>query len=279
MKNKSLYAVIGNPIAHSLSPQIHTAFAQQTQQDLEYDRLLGDPERFAEQVRDFIAAGGKGLSVTVPFKEIAWRLMDHCSERATLAKAVNTIALQSNGQLFGDNTDGIGLINDLQQHAAQLKSSQILLLGAGGAARGIIAPLLHCQPTQLTIANRTVSKAERLANEFNHLGAMRGCGFADLEGQQFSLIINATAAGLDGKTPAIPTRCLTPTTWCYDLFYSAKPTPFVRWAQEQGVAKALDGLGMLVEQAAEAFWLWRGVRPDPLPVIAQLRIDLLARSQ
>ncbi|HEC16810.1 MAG TPA: shikimate dehydrogenase [Sedimenticola sp.] len=266
------YAVIGNPIAHSKSPRIHHAFAEQTGERLEYTRLLGEPGRFAEQVGDFMAAGGKGLNVTVPFKEEAWRLVDERSPRAESARAVNTIIRLADGRLRGDNTDGAGLVRDLCDNlGARLQDSRILLVGAGGAARGVLRPLLETHPRQIVIANRTASKAVDLAADLAKLGPVTGCGFGELSGRRFDLIINATAAGLADAVPDIPDNLLDTNGWCYDMMYGDEPTAFMRWGEGQGAARTLDGLGMLVEQAAESFYLWRGVRPDTAPVIRALR--------
>ena len=266
------YAVIGNPIAHSKSPAIHAAFAAQTGEDLTYDRILGDLEDFAGDVRDFFADGGKGLNVTVPFKERAWELADELSPRAETAGAVNTLIPLADGRLRGDNTDGVGLVRDLGcNHRFHFTGANILLLGAGGASRGVVLPLLEEKPASLTIANRTADKALRLAQDLGNLGPVSGCGLDGLSGRSFDLIINGTAASLQGKVPAIPDDCLNAGGWTYDMMYSAGPTAFVRWGREHGAAKALDGLGMLVEQAAESFWLWRGKRPDTEPVIRSLR--------
>jgi shikimate dehydrogenase len=266
------YAVIGNPIAHSKSPQIHQAFAEQTGQHLEYTRLLGEPGQFDQQVQAFMARGGKGLNVTVPFKEEAWQLMDELSPRAESARAVNTIILLADGQLRGDNTDGIGLVRDLcDNQGVKLQGARILLLGAGGAARGVLRPLLEATPAQVIIANRTASKAEQLAADLAILGPIEGCGFGGLAGRQFDLIVNATAAGLSNKVPDIPDGLLAEDGWCYDMMYGDRPTAFMTWGKQQGAARCMDGLGMLVEQAAEAFYLWRGVHPDTGPVIRALR--------
>ena len=266
------YAVIGNPIAHSKSPAIHAAFAEQTGEDLSYDRILGDLEDFAGDVRDFFAGGGRGLNVTVPFKERAWALADERSPRAETAGAVNTLIPLAGGRLLGDNTDGVGLVRDLGcNHRFHFAGANVLLLGAGGASRGVLLPLLEEQPAALTIANRTADKARRLARDFASLGPVSGCGLDALAGRTFDLIVNATAAGLHGEVPAIPDDCLAPGGWTYDMMYSTGPTAFVRWGRAHDAAKALDGLGMLVEQAAESFWLWRGKRPDTEPVIRSLR--------
>ncbi len=266
------YAVIGNPIAHSKSPLIHQQFAAQTGQDMSYEKILGDLEYFADDVRGFFAAGGKGLNVTVPFKEQAWRLVDELSPRADSAEAVNTLMLGEGGGIRGDNTDGIGLVRDLQQnHGFVLSGSRVLLLGAGGASRGVVRPLLEQQPSCLVIANRTASRAVEMAAKLQSFGAVSGCGLDELTGQEFDLIVNATAAGLSGQVPDIPGGCLGKNTWVYDMMYASKPTAFVQWGREHGALQALDGLGMLVEQAAESFYLWRGVRPDTRTVIEDLR--------
>ena len=265
------YAVIGNPIEHSKSPLIHAAFAKQTAQDLNYDRILGDLEEFEEDVRDFISNGGKGLNVTVPFKEKAFRLADELSDKAMSAGAVNTLIFED-GKIRGDNTDGTGLVRDLGcNHMFGFSGARILLLGAGGASKGVLRPLLEEKPGQLVIANRTVAKAVALVEAVAGLGAVSACAFSELAGQQFDLIINGTAAGLSGEVPPIPDDCLAEGGWTYDMMYSTEPTAFVQWGQEHGAAKALDGLGMLVEQAAESFSIWRGVRPDTESVIASLR--------
>jgi shikimate dehydrogenase len=266
------YAVIGNPIEHSKSPQIHAAFAKQTGAAISYTRLLGDPDDFAGDVRRFQAAGGRGLNVTVPFKEQAWRLADELSERARTAGAVNTLILLEDGRLRGDNTDGVGLVRDLRiNQGFELRGKRILMLGAGGAVRGVVRPLLEEQPNRLIIANRTAAKAYALAQSLTGQGRVAGCGLDELSGLQFDLIINATAAGLGGEVPPLPDHILAPEAWCYDMLYAEQATAFQLWARQQHAARALDGLGMLVEQAAESFRLWRGVRPETAPVIRLLR--------
>ncbi|OOZ36591.1 shikimate dehydrogenase [Solemya velesiana gill symbiont] len=266
------YAVIGNPIEHSKSPQIHTAFAKQAGQALVYSRILGEPGNFAANVRQFIADGGKGLNVTVPFKEDAWQHANERSPRAETAGAVNTLILLDDGRFRGDNTDGVGLVRDLTvNHGATLKGSRILLLGAGGASKGVVRPLLEEQPAQLVIANRTAAKAVELASELAELGSVEGCGLDELAGRKFDVIINGTAAGLGGQVPDIPDNILEAGGWTYDMMYASEPTVFVRWGQSHGASMALDGLGMLVEQAAESFYLWRGVRPETADVIKMLR--------
>ncbi len=263
------YAVIGNPIQHSKSPFIHNAFAERTGEDLIYTRLLGDLNDFEGDVGRFFQQGGRGLNVTVPFKQQAWRLADELSDLAGSAGAVNTLILLDDGRIRGENTDGVGLVRDLTvNHGCLLSGSRILLLGAGGASRGVARPLLESGPEQLLIANRTASRAETLAADLGELGDVTGCGLDQLEGRQFDLIINATAAGLSGTLPDIPDTLLAPGGWSYDMMYAREPTAFVRWGRTHHAAKALDGLGMLVEQAAESFFLWRGVRPDTASVLA-----------
>lgn len=267
-----LYAVIGSPIKHSKSPMIHQAFAEQTGENIHYDRILGRPGDFPLFVKTFKEMHGLGLNVTVPFKEDAWQLANERSERAEIAGAVNTLILLEDGRIQGDNTDGIGLVRDLNQnHGFSFKGCRLLILGAGGAARGVIQPLMEQGVAELVIANRTASKAESLATDLAMLGKIRGCGFDALAGESFDLIINGTAASLSGLLPDIPDGILAEGGWCYDMVYSDQPTAFVQWGEAQGAAKSLDGLGMLVEQAAESFYLWRGVRPESAPVIRQLR--------
>lgn len=266
------YAVIGNPIEHSKSPLIHAAFAKQTGEQLNYDRILGDPVKFEQNVTDFFLHGGRGLNVTLPFKERAWRLADRLTEAAQVAGAVNTLMPMAEGSLLGANTDGIGLVRDLtQNHNCQLNGCTILLLGAGGAARGVAGPLLEQAPEKLVIANRTPSKSQSLARLFHDHGNVIGIGLEDLAGLSFDLIINSTSAGLDAEgIPAVPDGILAPGGWVYDLMYGDEPTAFVRWGRAQHADKSIDGVGMLVEQAAESFYLWRGVRPKTAPVIKLL---------
>lgn len=267
------YAVMGNPIAHSKSPRIHAMFAEQTGQDMVYEAILVERGRFPEAVAAFQAAGGRGLNVTVPFKEEAYAIADARSARAERAGAVNTLVLSPDGTRHGDNTDGVGLVRDLRDNLGlALAGMRVLLVGAGGAARGILGPLLEARPATVTLANRTVARAEHLAAAFADLGPVHACGFEALAGRTFDLILNATAASLAGEVPPLPPDVVRPDTVCYDLAYGERgETPFVAWARERGAALAVDGLGMLVEQAAESFHLWRGVRPDTRPVIAALR--------
>lgn len=257
------YAVIGNPIAHSKSPQIHTHFAAQTAQAMDYVRLLAPLDGFRQNVLDFRATGGKGLNVTVPFKLEAFDLADYLSPRAQRAGAVNTLIFHSDGRIEGDNTDGIGLVRDLFFHAVKLVGANILILGAGGAVRGVLAPLLAEQPDSLVIANRTANKATQLAHDFADLNqTIQGCGYDELSGKHFDLIINGTSASLNDELPPLPDDLLKPGGVAYDMAYGNEPTTFQRWAEAHGAAKALDGFGMLLEQAAESFYLWHGVRPD-----------------
>ena len=259
------YAVFGHPIAHSKSPQIHAAFARQTGQDMTYEAILAPLDGFEASVAAFVAAGGRGANVTVPFKEQAYRLADRLCPRAERAGAVNTLVFDDG--TLGDNTDGAGLVADLTRNLKRpLAGKRILLLGAGGAARGVIEPLLEQQPAALVIANRTVGRAQELADLFGH--GIRACGFEDTDGP-FDVVINATAASLAGELPPLSPRVFIADTLAYDMMYG-RDTPFLAFARGHGAATA-DGLGMLVEQAAEAFALWRGVRPDTAPVIASLR--------
>lgn len=265
------YAVIGHPIEHSKSPLIHTEFARQTGQDMAYGRILGNPDDFAGDLKRFLAEGGLGMNVTVPFKEQAWEVADERSPRAESAGAANTLILLPDGRLRGDNTDGVGLVHDLaRNHGFDFRGKRVLLLGAGGATRGVLRPLLGTSLESLVIANRTAAKALDLAASAAD-ERVGGCGLDQLGGQGFDLIINATSAGLHGEVPAIPHDCLASDGWTYDMLYGDRPTPFLRWGRDRGAALALDGLGMLVEQAAESFVLWRGVRPVTGPVIAMLR--------
>jgi shikimate dehydrogenase len=266
------YAVMGNPIAHTKSPLIHRLFAQQTGEKLQYDALLVSRDGFAQAVALFLMKGGKGLNVTVPFKQEAWEIADELSDRARRAGAVNTLVVNEHGNLFGDNTDGVGLVRDLTQNLGMhLHGKTVVILGAGGAARGVLPPLLEQQPAAMHIANRTVARATELARSFADLGKLSSSGFDDIPLQHYDLIINATAAGLHNETPELPDGTIQPDTWCYDLIYGSAPTAFMRYAQRSGSRHTFDGLGMLVEQAAESFRLWRGVMPKTAPVIAALR--------
>jgi len=266
------YAVFGNPIAHSKSPQIHALFARQTSQNMDYIAQQVPLDQFETAVSAFMETGGKGLNITVPFKEKAWAFADTHSERAQRAGAVNTLIKRDNGELYGDNTDVVGLARDLiLNHKIPVEARNILLIGAGGAIRGILEALLEQQPTSLLIANRTKPRAIELMNDFADMGNINGCGLNELGQQTFDIVINGTAASLHGKLPALPDELFNPHACSYDLMYSARPTPFMRWSKQHGAEKIFDGLGMLVEQAAESFFLWRNVKPDTETVINIIR--------
>jgi len=268
------YAVMGNPIGHSKSPLIHAEFARQTAQNLTYQVLLIDtaPGEFAKAVKQFREHGGSGLNITVPFKQDAWQLATHRTPRAQRAGAVNTLWFDIEEKIYGDTTDGVGLVRDvLQNHGGQIRERRVLILGAGGAVRGVIEPLLEQQPNSCVIANRTVAKAQELVQLFSPLGTLRAATYAALHGQQFDLVINGTSASLQGELPPLPDNLLAKNAWCYDMMYAKQTTPFLTWGLQQGAQQAIDGLGMLVEQAAESFFIWRGVRPNTAPVIQLLR--------
>lgn len=266
------YAVMGNPVAHSKSPLIHGAFAKQTGQGMDYQAILVDEGGLAQAVGNFQASGGKGLNITVPFKHDAWELMDERSEYAERAGAVNTILFKPDGRRCGDNTDGVGLVRDIvNNHGGRFENQRLLILGAGGAVRGVLGPILEQRPREIVIANRTIDKAVILAGEFSSSIPVTGCGFAELGEMPFDLIINGTSASMKNELPPVPASVITGQSWCYDMMYGDKPTVFMEWAKNNGATKYLDGLGMLVEQAAESFYLWRNVRPDTGPVIALLR--------
>ena len=266
------YAVMGNPIGHSLSPLIHTEFARQTGQNMEYTAIQVDDGGFNQAVGNFRASGGKGLNVTLPFKQDAWRLVDIHSPDSARAGAVNTIVFQQDGSLFGDNTDGAGLVRDIVvNHQYQISNRRLLLMGAGGAARGVLHPLLAQDPAELVIANRTADRAVALAADFAGTAKVSGCGYSELDQREFDLVINATAASLHGELPPLPEKILAPQACCYDMMYGQGTTVFLQWAADHGAVLCVDGLGMLVEQAAAAFELWRKVRPDSIAVIKLLR--------
>jgi shikimate dehydrogenase len=259
------YAVFGNPIAHSKSPRIHALFAAQTRQDMRYDAILAPLDGFATAINQFVTAGGRGANVTVPFKEEAFKLATTLTPRAQAAGAVNTLSFHE-GAISGDNTDGAGLVRDLKANlSCDLASKRILLLGAGGAARGVVLPLLEEHPATLIIANRTAAKAKELAAAFG----IAGGGFEALAGQAFDVVINATSAGLSDAVLPVPTFAFAPGCLAYEMVYG-RETPFMQQARAAGCHVA-DGLGMLVEQAAEAFYVWRGMRPESGPVLAALR--------
>jgi shikimate dehydrogenase len=272
------YAVIGNPVAHSKSPFIHARFAAQTGEPVEYGRVLAPLDGFASHVREFIAAGGRGINVTVPFKLEAHALADRLSPRAAAAGAVNTLRFDADG-IYGDNTDGFGLVRDIEVNlGVSLRGARVLLLGAGGAARGVVLPMLERAPQSLAIVNRTAAKAEALVAQFAQAAHDAGCALAGggpqaVQADAYDVIVNATAGSLDAALPECDDRAFGADTLAYDMMYGAQPTVFMQHATRLG-ARAADGLGMLVEQAAESFYVWRGVRPDGAPVLAELRQQL-----
>jgi len=264
------YAVVGNPIAHSKSPQIHRLFAEQLNDDISYDKELIELGNFDAWVDKFFQAGGKGLNVTLPFKADAYSYAHKNTERAERAGAVNTLGIE-NGSVIGDNTDGFGLLEDLTQRLGwQVAGSEVLLLGAGGAVRGVLGPLLDAMPQSITLANRTYSKAEQLAQTFASVGNIEAAELSALGGRKFDLIINGTSAGVSGEAPDLPATLFKSNACSYDMFYSAEPTPFLKWSAPLA-AEISDGLGMLVAQAAESFRIWRGKRPDFTPVVELIR--------
>lgn len=264
---------MGYPVSHSRSPVIHRLFALQTRENIQYELLQVSPEKLETAVRQFQRTGGKGLNITVPHKTEITKLCDHLSERATTAGAVNTLAFRG-GEVYGDNTDGIGLLRDLAVNLGiAVEGARILILGAGGATRGIVGPLLEMQPTSLIIANRSLDRAEELAAHFSQSGTVTACRFEAVSiAEKYDLIINATSAGVKGEMPPYPAAAISDSTFCYDLSYGLKPTPFSVWAREAGAARSVMGWGMLVEQAAESFRIWRGVRPDTAAVLKQMSI-------
>lgn len=269
-----LYAVMGNPINHSKSPSIHAQFAEQAKQDLVYSAMLVPIEGFDAAVKDFFKGSGKGLNITVPFKEQAFAVASTLTPRAQTAKAVNTLMLQEDGSILGDNTDGAGLVRDLvTNQQVELTGKRVLVIGAGGAVRGILQPFLEQNPEQIVIVNRTFEKAQSLADSFRALGNIQAQTFDDLAAP-FDVIINGTSASLSGEVPPLPDSVVGENTVVYDMMYSRELTPFLTWAQNLGVAKIIDGLGMLVEQAAVSFELWRGKKPDSAAVLSDLREQL-----
>ncbi len=275
MSNVDRYAVIGNPIEHSKSPDIHLLFADQTGEMLSYEKILAEENEFNDTVNDFFNRGGKGLNVTVPFKNAACKFVDELSEYAEHAGAVNTIYKNSSGKFVGANTDGIGLLRDLKKTLRlQLSDKKILIVGAGGATQGIVEPLLQESPAELIIANRTVSKADAIANQFNKFGNIASCALGDIPKQNFDLVLHATSAGLQDNNVELPIEIISLNTCCYDLLYSNQDTPFMQWAKQQGAKQVVDGFGMLLEQAAEAFYLWHGKRPDTGMAYHYFRPDL-----
>ncbi|OGS93628.1 MAG: shikimate dehydrogenase [Gallionellales bacterium GWA2_59_43] len=262
------YAVIGNPISHSKSPEIHKMFAEQTGQDISYEAIEAPLDGFNATIERLRSEGYKGCNVTVPFKFEAYELAAQLSERARTAQAVNTLKFDANG-IYGDNTDGAGLVRDIELNLGiALRNKRVLLMGAGGAAYGVVLPLLHAG-AHITVANRTADKARQLAAAFAATGDVHGCGYDELKNHQFDIVINATSAGLTGSAIPLPDTVFAPGALAYDMMYG-RETPFMAFARQHG-ARVADGLGMLVEQAAEAFYIWRGVRPDTKPVLEKLR--------
>ena len=267
----SRYALIGNPIAHSKSPQIHAEFARQTVQDMSYHALLAPLDGFIQSVETFRAEGGQGLNVTVPFKLEAYHYAKDLSKRAQLAQAVNTLKFDG-AHVLGDNTDGAGLVRDIEANLGfAIADKMVLLMGAGGAARGVLLPLLACKPQSITIANRTPQKAHELAQHFALHGSVRAQDYAKLAGDRYDLIINATSSSLNDQLPPLPPRLFAPGALAYDMMYGKGLTPFLAFAEANHAQTLADGLGMLVEQAAESFYVWRGVRPETRSVVEMLR--------
>jgi len=263
------YAVIGNPIHHSLSPTIHAQFSKQTGLSMSYEKILAPLDGFTAAVNNFVSSGALGFNITIPFKVEAYDLVDDCTLNAKTSGAVNTIKVE-NGTLYGENTDGIGLVNDLCNNLQQtIKGKDILILGAGGATQGILLPLLECQPERILVANRTKTKSLKLANNYSEYGKVCGFGLDQIKAKPVDIIINATSASLDGKMPEIPSGVATGAL-CYDLMYG-RQTPFMEWSRENSALEVSDGLGMLVEQAASAFAFWHDITPETKEVIKSLR--------
>lgn len=269
------YAVVGNPVAHSLSPLIHAEFAKQTKQSLNYEKILAPLQGFARTVTEFYKQGGRGINVTIPFKEEAWRLADILDPLAAQARSVNTLKFIEDGKIEGYITDGIGLLRDLKNNLKiTINGKRVLLVGAGGAARGALVSLMRENPELLVISNRTEAKARQLVYEFREKARLYACEFSGLERWKFDVIINSTSVGLTGESIPLPEGIIAETGCCYDMVYGKHELPFLQWAQRQGVSCYVDGLGMLVEQAAESFYIWRGVRPKTKKLIEKLRKEL-----
>lgn len=272
-KGAALYGVVGHPVSHSRSPLIHQLFAGQTGQDMDYVPIDAAPGQFLEVLAEFHRRGGLGLNITLPYKGDAYRFATRLTPRSKIAEAVNTLWWRGD-EVLGDNTDGAGLVTDLTANLGfTLNDRRVLLLGAGGAARGAIAPLLEGSPAEIVIANRTVSRAQNLAARFSDLGPVSAAVFEQLEGD-FDLVVNSTSASLAGEVPPLPVTAISADTLCYDMMYQKGLTPFLAWAGMQGACVIADGTGMLVEQAAESFFLWRGIRPDTGPVLRAVRRQL-----
>lgn len=275
------YAVFGNPVAHSKSPLIHSLFAKQTKQDITYDKKEIPLDGFAEAVNKFFEEGGKGLNITVPFKLDAFSFAEKngsVSERAKNAGAVNTLKIMPDGKICGDNTDGCGLVCDITQNLGwKITGKNILILGAGGAVQGVLSKIIDAGASDIIIANRTEAKAIALAKKFKRMksqATIKGCAYHEIEKSPVDLIINGTSASLSDNLPPLPDELVRVSTVCYDMMYSKKDTVFMQWAKQCGSEYVFDGLGMLVEQAAESFYLWRGVRPETAPVIKEVRQQL-----
>lgn len=266
------YAVIGNPVAHSKSPEIHSIFAEQTGENTSYEKILAEKHGFTRSARQFFNAGGKGLNVTLPFKTDACEFVDRLTDVAGRAGAVNTIMRQRDGSYLGTNTDGIGLLRDLKKTLSlQLSGQKILIIGAGGAVQGIVEPLLNEQPDEILIANRTLHKAVAIAKNFHSIGKVRSCSLDQIPLKRYDLVVHATSASLQDGALTLPPDIVGSQTCCYDLLYSDADTVFMRWAKHRGAANVVDGFGMLLEQAAESFYLWRGKRPDTVMAYNYLR--------
>jgi shikimate dehydrogenase len=267
-----LYAVIGNPVAHSKSPWIHAEFSRQTGQDMQYEAILAPVNAFPATVTVFRERGGKGMNVTVPFKLEACKLAGRLTERADAAQAVNTLVFNADGTL-GANTDGAGLVRDITVNLGfSLTGKRVLLMGAGGAARGVVLPLLEHDPSILAIVNRTQQKAHALQQQFSCYGTIVSGDYADILGEKFDLVINATSASLKGELPPLSPGVFAAESLAYDMMYGDGYTPFLQFAKQQGASRLADGIGMLVEQAAESFFLWRGIRPETGSMIKMLRL-------
>jgi shikimate dehydrogenase len=273
------YGVTGHPVAHSWSPFIHGLFARETRQAMSYRLYDFTPEELAPRVRDFFTLGGRGLNVTVPHKIAAVELASELTTRAAHAGAVNTLAVQKDGTILGDNTDGAGFVRDLCDNLGLvIIRRRILIIGAGGATRGVMAPLLALEPAEIVVANRTAERAKEMAGAFARMGPVQGVGFRYISGNPFDLVINATSASLSGELPAVPDSIIGPETVCYDMAYGKTDTPFMQWALKRGCARAVQGWGMLVEQAAESFRIWRGVKPGTASVLTALKERALSAS-
>jgi len=272
MTHKDKYAVFGNPIKHSKSPLIHSLFAEQCEQAMHYRAVRVELDGFRKAASRFFEEGGSGLNITLPFKGEAFEFAQRLSDRAMRAGAVNTLTRADDGVIEGDNTDGIGLVRDMIVNLGwAVQDLRVLIMGAGGAVRGVLEPLLRERPRELLIVNRTPQRAEQLAQEFSDISPVEGGAYSLLGRRQFDLVINASSAGLSGEGPDLPSYLLTERSCCYDMVYGAEPTPFMRWAAHHAAWAVADGLGMLVEQAAQSFYIWRGIRPETRPVINHLR--------